>query len=147
MEAFMTIEELSNLSEKEIILFFAMMTDEEKLFWRQEQINHAIEMEQKKKEEQEQKEWALVEEQRKMAIYNSVFNSEERKLGEMFYDFKQLVNEFTIMTNRNFNGNFGYTENDFRLNRDLRKFIITECERYNCVTQLHDYVVTEFNLT
>ena len=83
----MTIEELSKLSEKEIILFFAMMTDEEKLFWRQEQINNAIEMEQKKKAEQEQKDWAFVEEQRKMAIYNSVFNGEERKLGEMFYDF------------------------------------------------------------
>lgn len=57
----MTIEELSKLSEKEIILFFAMMTDEEKLFWRQEQINNAIEMEQKKQAEQEQKDWAFGE--------------------------------------------------------------------------------------
>lgn len=137
----MTIEELSQLSEKEIILFFAMMTDEEKLFWRQEQINHAIEMEKQKQAEQEQKDWALVENWRDWAKCNSVFNTQERKLGEMFYDFKQLVNEYTRMNDSNFNGNGGYTENDFSLNRDLRKFIISECERYNCITQLHDYVV------
>ena len=89
----MTIEELSKLSEKEIILFFAMMTDEEKLFWRQEQINNAIEMEQKKQAEQEQKDWAFVENWRSWAKCNSVFNTQERKLGELFYDFKQLVME------------------------------------------------------
>lgn len=139
----MTIEELSKLSEKEIILFFAMMTDEEKLFWRQEQINNAIEMEQKKKAEQEQKDWAFVEEQRNMAIYNSVFNSEERKLGEMFYDFKQLVNEFITMNNNRLNGYGGYSENDLSLNMELRKYIIKECERKDCVHQLHDYVVSQ----
>ena len=139
----MTIEELSNLSEKEIILFFAMMTDEEKLFWRQEQINNAIEMEQKKKAEQEQKEWALVEEQRKMAIYNSVFNNEERKLGEMFYDFKQLVNECIKMNDANFNGYGGYNENDFHLNNELRKYIVKECERYGCAKELHHYIVNQ----
>lgn len=139
----MTIEELSKLSEKEIILFFAMMTDEEKLFWRQEQINNAIEIEKQKQAEQEQKDWAFVEGWRDWAKCNSVFNTQERKFGEMFYDFKQLVNEYTKMNDANFNGFGGYTENDFRLNRDLRKFIITECERYNCITQLHDYVVKE----
>ena len=139
----MTIEELSKLSEKEIILFFAMMTDEEKLFWRQEQMNHEIEMEQKKQTEQEQKDWEFVEEQRKMAISNSVFNSEERKLGEMFYDFKLLVNEYTTMNDSNFYGYGGYSENDFRLNRELRKSIINECERYDCVHQLHHYIVNQ----
>ena len=139
----MTIEELSKLSEKEIILFFAMMTDEEKLFWRQEQMNHAIEMEQKKQAEQEQKDWALVEEWRNWAKCNSVFNSEERKLAEMFYDFKQLVNEFTTMNDANFNGYGGYNENDFLLNKELRKSIVKECERYGCEAQLHDYIVKE----
>lgn len=139
----MTIEELSQLSEKEIILFFAMMTDEEKLFWRQEQMNHAIEMEKQKQAEQEQKEWAFVENWREWAKCNSVFNTQERKLGEMFYDFKQLVNEFTIMNNENFNGYGGYTENDFRLNRDLREFIIKECDRHGWVHQLHHYVVNQ----
>lgn len=142
----MTIEELSNLSEKEIILFFAMMTDEEKLFWRQEQINNAIEMEQKKKEEQEQKEWAFVEEWREWAISNSVFNSEERKLGEMFYDFKQLVNEYIKSTESNLNGYSVFNENEFSLNKDLRKLIIKECDRYGCTPQLYNYAVTEFNL-
>ena len=139
----MTIEELSNLSEKEIILFFAMMTDEEKLFWRQEQINNAIEIEKQKQAEQEQKDWAFVEDWRNWAKCNSVFNTDERKLGEMFYDFKQLVNEFTTMNDANFNGYGGYNENDFRLNKELRKSIVKECERKGCVHQLHDYVVKE----
>ena len=137
----MTIEELSQMSEKEIILFFAMMTDEEKLFWRQEQINNAIEKEQKKQAEQEQKDWAFVEEQRKMAIINSVFNSEERKIAELFYDFKQLVNEFIIMNDKNFNGYGGYNENDFCLNKELRKYIVKECERYGWINELHNYAV------
>lgn len=139
----MTIEELSKLSEKEIILFFAMMTDEEKLFWRQEQINNAIEIEQKKKAEQEQKDWALVENWRSWAKCNSVFNSDERKLGEMFYDFKQLVNECIKMNDANFNGYGGYNENDFRLNNELRKYIIKECERYGCAKELHHYIVNQ----
>ena len=139
----MTIEELSKLSEKEIILFFAMMTDEEKLFWRQEQMTHAIEMEQKKQAEQEQKDWAFVEDWRSWAKCNSLFNTQERKLGEMFYDFKQLVNEFTIMNNCKLNGYSGYSENDFRLNKELRKYIIEECKRYDCIHQLHDYVVNQ----
>ena len=139
----MTIEELSKLSEKEIILFFAMMTDEEKLFWRQEQINNAIEIEKQKQAEQEQKDWAFVEDWRNWAKCNSVFNTDERKLGEMFYDFKQLVNEFTTMNDANFNGYGGYNENDFRLNKELRKSIVKECERKGCVHQLHDYVVSQ----
>lgn len=139
----MTIEELSKLSEKEIILFFAMMTDEEKLFWRQEQMNHAIEMEKRKQAEQEQKDWALVEDWRYWAKYHSVFNSEERKLGELLYDYKQLVIECIKMNDSNFNGYGGYSENDFRLNKELRKYIIKECERNGSITQLHDYVVKE----
>lgn len=135
----MTIEELSKLSEKEIILFFAMMTDEEKLFWRQEQINNAIEMEQKKQAEQEQKYWAFVEDWRSWAKCNSVFNTQERKLGELFYDFKQLVME-CIKMNDDKNS---YRENDFLLMNELRKSIVKECERYGCATQLHDYIVKE----
>ena len=139
----MTIEELSKLSEKEIILFFAMMTDEEKLFWRQEQINNAIEMEQKKQAEQEQKDWAFVEDWRSWAKSNSVFNTQERKLGELFYDFKQLVMECIKMNDANFNGYGGYSENDFLLMKELRKSIVKECERYGCEAQLHDYIVKE----
>lgn len=139
MEVTMTIEELSKLSEKEIILFFSMMTDEEKLFWRQEQINHAIEVEKQKQAEQEQKDWAFVEDWRNWAKDNSVFNTQERKLAEMFYDFKQLVNEFNTMNNRKLN----YSENDFSLNKELRKYIIKECERKDCVHQLHHYVVNQ----
>lgn len=139
MEVIMTIEELSKLSEKEIILFFAMMTDEEKLFWRQEQINNAIEMEQKKQAEQEQKDWAFVEDWRSWAKSNSVFNTQERKLGELFYDFKQLVMECIKMNDdRN-----SYRYNDFLLIKELRKSIVKECERYGCATQLHDYIVKE----
>ena len=134
----MTIEELSKLSEKEIILFFAMMTDEEKLFWRQEQMNHEIEMEQNKQSEQEQKDWAFVEEQRKMAISNSVFNSEERKLGELLYDYKQLVMECIKMNdNRSI-----YSEKDFLLLKELRKNIVKECEQYGWVHQLHHYAAS-----
>ena len=139
----MTIEELSKLSEKEIILFFAMMTDEEKLFWRQEQINNAIEMEQKKQAELEQKDWAFVEDWRSWAKSNSVFNTQERKLGELFYDFKQLVMECIKMNDANFNGYGGYSENDFLLMKELRKSIVKECERYGCESQLHDYIVKE----
>ena len=135
----MTIEELSKLSEKEIILFFAMMTDEEKLFWRQEQINNAIEMEQKKQAEQEQKDWALVEEWRNWAKCNSVFHTQERKLGELFYDFKQLVMECMKMND----DKNSYRENDFLLMKELRKSIVKECERYGCEAQLHDYIVKE----
>ena len=135
----MTIEELSKLSEKEIILFFAMMTDEEKLFWRQEQINNAIEMEQNKQAEQEQKDWAFVEDWRSWAKSNSVFNTQERKLGELFYDFKQLVMECIKMNDdRN-----SYRYNDFLLIKELRKSIVKECERYGCATQLHNYIVKE----
>ena len=138
MEVTMTIEELSKLSEKEIILFFAMMTDEEKLFWRQEQMNHEIEMEQNKQSEQEQKDWAFVEEQRKMAISNSVFNSEERKLGELLYDYKQLVMECIKMNdNRSI-----YSEKDFLLLKELRKNIVKECEQYGWVHQLHHYAAS-----
>jgi hypothetical protein len=139
MEVIMTIEELSKLSEKEIILFFAMMTDEEKLFWRQEQINNAIEMEQKNQAEQEQKDWAFVEDWRSWAKCNSVFNTQERKLGELFYDFKQLVME-CIKMNDDKNS---YRENDFLLMKELSKSIVKECERYGCATQLHDYIVKE----
>lgn len=136
----MTIEELSQMSEKEIILFFAMMTDEEKLFWRQEQINHAIEMEEKKKAEQEQKDWALVEEQRKMAITNSVFNEDGRALAELMYDFKQLFEEYIKMNDCNFNGLGGFNEYDFCLNKDLRKLIVKECDRMGAINILHDYI-------
>ncbi len=139
MEVIMTIEELSKLSEKEIILFFAMMTDEEKLFWRQEQMNHAIEIEQKKQAEQEQKDWAFVEEWRNWAKCNSVFNTQERKLGELFYDFKQLVMECMKMND----DKNSYRENDFLLMKELRKYIVKECERYGCEAQLHDYIVKE----
>lgn len=139
----MTIEELSKLSEKEIILFFAMMTDEEKLFWRQEQINNAIKIEKQKQAEQEQKDWAFVESWRDWAKCNSVFNTQERKLGELFYDFKQLVMECIKMNDANFNGYGGYSENDFLLLKELRKTIVKECERYGCATQLHDYIVKE----
>ena len=139
MEVIMTIEELSKLSEKEIILFFAMMTDEEKLFWRQEQINNAIEMEQKKQAEQEQKDWAFVEDWRSWAKCNSVFNTQERKLGELFYDFKQLVMECMKMND----DKNSYRENDFLLMKELRKSIVKECERYGCEAQLHDYIVKE----
>lgn len=139
MEVTMTIEELSKLSEKEIILFFAMMTDEEKLFWRQEQINNAIEMEQKKQAEQEQKDWAFVENWRSWAKCNSVFNTQERKLGELFYDFKQLVMECMKMND----DKNSYRENDFLLMKELRKSIVKECERYGCEAQLHDYIVKE----
>ena len=135
----MTIEELSKLSEKEIILFFAMMTDEEKLFWRQEQMTHAIEMEQKKQAEQEQKDWAFVEDWRSWAKCNSLFNTQERKLGEMFYDFKQLVMECMKMND----DKNSYRENDFLLMKELRKSIVKECERYGCEAQLHDYIVKE----
>lgn len=137
----MTIEELSQLSEKEIILFFAMMTDEEKLFWRQEQMNHAIEMEKQKQAEQEQKDWALVEDFRYWAKCNSVFNSEERKLGELLYDYKQLVIE-CIKMNDNKNS---YKENDFLLMKELRKSIVNECDRHGWVHQLHHYAVTICN--
>ena len=138
MEAFMTIEELSKLSEKEIILFFAMMTDEEKLFWRQEQMNHEIEMEKQKQAEQEQKDWAFVEDWREWAKYNSVFKTEERKLGELLYDYKQLVIECIKM-----NDNRGrYSEKDFLLLKELRKSIVNECDRYGWVNQLHHYAVT-----
>lgn len=136
----MTIEELSNLSEKEIILFFAMMTDEEKLFWRQEQINHAIEMEEKKKAEQEQKDWALVEEWRRWAECNSVFITQERKLGELMYDFKQLYEEHFKMNDCNFNGIGGFNEHDFCLNKDLRKLIVKECDQMGAINKLHDYI-------
>ena len=139
----MTIEELSKLSEKEIILFFAMMTDEEKLFWRQEQMNHEIEMEKQKQAEQEQKDWAFVEDWLSWAKCNSVFKTPERKMGEMFYDFKQLVNEFTIMNDSNFNGYGGYSEYDFRLNKELRRYIVKECEKYGWLHQLHDYIVNQ----
>ena len=139
MEVIMTIEELSKLSEKEIILFFAMMTDEEKLFWRQEQMTHAIEMEQKKQAEQEQKDWAFVENWRSCAKCNSVFNTQERKLGELFYDFKQLVMECMKMND----DKNSYRENDFLLMKELRKSIVKECERYGCESQLHDYIVKE----
>lgn len=138
MEVTMTIEELSNLSEKEIILFFAMMTDEEKLFWRQEQMNHAIEMEKQKQTEQEQKDWAFVEDWRDWAKYHSVFNSEERKLGELLYDYKQLVIE-CIKMNDNKNS---YKENDFLLMKELRRTIVKECERYGWIDELHHYAVT-----
>lgn len=135
MEVTMTIEELSNLSEKEIILFFAMMTDEEKLFWRQEQINNAIEIEQKKQAEQEQKDWAFVEDWREWAKCNSVFNNEERKLGELLYDYKQLVMECIKMNDNK----YSYSENDFCLLKELRKNIVKECEQYGWVHQLHHY--------
>lgn len=138
MEVTMTIEELSNLSEKEIILFFAMMTDEEKLFWRQEQINYAIEMEKQKQAEQEQKDWAFVEDWRDWAKCNSVFNTQERKLGELLYDYKQLVIE-CIKMNDNKNS---YKENDFFLMKELRKSIVKECERYGLINELHHYAVT-----
>lgn len=134
----MTIEELSQLSEKEIILFFAMMTDEEKLFWRQEQMNHAIEMEKQKQTEQEQKDWAFVEDWRDWAKCNSVFNSEERKLGELLYDYKQLVIE-CIKMNDNKNS---YKENDFLLMKELRKSIVNECDRHGWIDELHHYAVT-----
>ena len=138
MEVTMTIEELSKLSEKEIILFFAMMTDEEKLFWRQEQMNHEIEMEQKKQAEQEQKDWAFVEEQRRWAKSNSVFNGEERKLGELLYDYKQLVMECIKMNDNRCR----YSEKDFLLLKELRKNIVKECERYGWVHQLHHYAAS-----
>lgn len=134
----MNLEELSQMSEKEIILFFAMMTDEEKLFWRQEQMNHAIELEKQKQAEQEQKDWAFVEDMRDWAKYHSVFITEERKLGELLYDYKQLVIE-CIKMNDNKNS---YSENDFRLMKELRKSIVNECDRHGWVHQLHHYAVT-----
>ena len=134
----MNLEELSQMSEKEIILFFAMMTDEEKLFWRQEQMNHAIEMEKQKQAEQEQKDWAFVEDMREWAKYHSVFITEERKLGELLYDYKQLVMECIKMSENK----YIYSEKDFCLMKDLRKFIVNECDRYGWVHQLHHYAAT-----
>ena len=115
-----------------------MMTDEEKLFWRQEQINHAIEMEKQNQAEQEQKDWAFVEDWRDWAKYHSVFNSEERKLGELLYDYKQLVIE-CIKMNDNKNS---YKENDFLIMKELRRTIVKKCERYGWIDELHHYAVT-----
>ena len=134
----MNLEELSQMSEKEIILFFAMMTDEEKLFWRQEQMKHEIEMEKQKQAEQEQKDWAFVEDMRRWAECNSLYITPERKLGELLYDYKQLVME-CIKMNDDKNS---YKENDFCLMKELRKSIVKECERYGWIDELHNYAVT-----
>lgn len=92
-----------------------------------------------KQAEQEQKDWAFVEDWRDWAKYHSVFNSEERKLGELLYDYKQLVIE-CIKMNDNKNS---YKENDFLLMKELRKSIVKECERYGWINELHHYIVNQ----
>lgn len=111
----MTIEELSQMSEKEIILFFAMMTDEEKLFWRNDQARQEIEK--IEKAEQEKKECAMVENAIAMRMATpSERSSKEYKLAEMLIDFRDLIIETRELRSHYFNDNVQYKLN---LNVDL----------------------------
>lgn len=88
----MTIEELEKMSEKEVILYFAMMTDEEKLFWR---IDQARQVQEKiAQEEQEKKDWAKVENAIAMRMATpSIRSTKEYKLAELLVDFRDLIIE------------------------------------------------------
>ena len=100
----MTIEELEQMSEKEIILYFAMMTDEEKLFWRIDQARQA--QEKIEKEEQEKKDCAMVENAIAMRMATpSIRSTEEYKLAEMLVDFRDLIIETRELRSHYFNEN------------------------------------------
>lgn len=88
----MTIEELEKMSEKEVILYFAMMTDEEKLFWR---IDQARQVQEKiAQEEQEKKDWARVENAISLRMATpSIRSTKEYKLAELMVDFRDLIIE------------------------------------------------------
>lgn len=120
----MTIEELEQMSEKEIILYFAMMTDEEKLFWRIDQARQA--QEKIEKAEQEKKDCAMVENAIAMRMATpSERSSKEYKLAEMLIDFRDLIIETRELRSHYFNYN---VQSKLNLNVDLYNMMRAELE-------------------